>query len=268
MQGPKQLLDCEDRWETEMGAWFAGERVVCRGKNLFSEFQGKRWMELLLFGITGREFDENEILLFEQIWVLSTNYPESRIWNNRISTLAGSSKAIPSLAAAGSIAVTDAKILGVSPVGRAVEFFVRAGNTVAQGGDVEEIALKELRKNRVLAGYGRPIIQKDERIEPLLTIAKKLGFGDGYYVNMAFEIERLLIKNRLRMCMNVGALVSALVADRGLNKMEAECWISLAFSAGNIFCFIDGLSQKEGSFFPLRCERISYEGIPHRKWEN
>ena len=141
MRGPKQLLDCEDKWVTEMGAWIAGERVVCRGRNIFSEYNNKRWMELFLYGITGKDFSESEILLFEQIWVICSSYPDSRIWNNRVATLAGTAKSTPSMGVAGSIAVTDAKILGVSPVSRSMEFLCRAKMLRDQGLDLREIAL-------------------------------------------------------------------------------------------------------------------------------
>ena len=57
MQGPKTLLECEDHWVTDLGAWFPGERVVFRGKDLFQELGDSSWMGLLLYGITGREFN-------------------------------------------------------------------------------------------------------------------------------------------------------------------------------------------------------------------
>ncbi|MFK7815408.1 MAG: hypothetical protein AB8B92_03650 [Gammaproteobacteria bacterium] len=86
----KDILDSEICWETDIGFLFPGERVDIRGKDLFSEYSNKPWMELLLFGVTGREFSAEQIQLFEGIWNISTSYPDPRIWNNRVSALAGS----------------------------------------------------------------------------------------------------------------------------------------------------------------------------------
>src|SRR5919106_230924 len=88
MRGPEQLFESEDHWVTSMGAWFPGERVVLRGKDLFHDLKDLSWMALLLFGITGRIPDERQVRLFEGIWALSTSFPEPRLWNNRVAALA------------------------------------------------------------------------------------------------------------------------------------------------------------------------------------
>jgi len=258
----------EETWVTEMGAWFSGERVVCRGKDLFSEFGGERWMHLLLYGLTGREFTEKQILMFEQLWVLCSSYPEPRLWNNRVAALTGTAKATASLGVAAGIAVTEAKIYGVPPLVTAMRFLKRVQEQVDRGGDLNQIVVSELREKRVLAGFGRPIVRKDERIEPLMYQAKQLGFSEGGYLKLAFEIEEQLQKSRFRISMNIALLVAALAADFGLNEQELESWATLGFSAGIVFCFADASKKPEGAFFPFRCERISYQGAESRKWEN
>lgn len=258
----------EGQWLTSMGAMFIGERVVCRGKDLFGEFAGKRWMELLLYGITGREFNETEVLMFEQIWVLCSNYPEPRIWNNRISALAATGKATSSLGVAASVAVTEATIYGVPPLVNSLRMLKKVQMLVDQDQELNSVIVRELKEKRVLGGYGRPFVKKDERVKPLMMQAEKLGFSEGRHVKLAFEIEAQLIESRFRMSMNIGALIAALAADFGLNDKEFEAWMTLAFSAGFMFCFTDVAKKREGAFFPFRCERISYEGASARAWEN
>lgn len=258
----------ESQWVTSMGAMFIGERVVCRGKDLFGEFGGKRWMELLLYGITGREFNESEVLMFEQIWVLCSNYPEPRIWNNRVAALTATGKATSSLGVAASVAVTEATIYGVPPLVNSLRMLKKVRLLVGQGQELENIIVRELKEKRVLGGYGRPFVKKDERVKPLMAEAEKLGFSEGRHIKLAFEIEAQLKTNRFRMSMNIGALIAALAADFGLNDKEFEAWMSLAFSAGFVFCFTDAAKKREGAFFPFRCGRISYEGADAREWEN
>lgn len=266
--GLRSQKEFEEKWVTGMGAWFPGEGVVCRGKDLFSEFGGERWMHLLLYGLTARVFTEKQILMFEQIWVLCSSYPDPRLWNNRVAALTGSAKATASLGVAAGIAVTEAKIYGVPPTVTSMRFLKRVGALVDQGGDLKEIVLGELKEKRVLGGFGRPIVRKDERVVPLMSQAKQLGFSEGKHVKLAFEIEEQLQKSRLRIKMNIAALVAALATDFGLSEQEFEAWLTLAFSAGIAFCYTDASKKQEGAFFPFRCERISYQGKKTRKWEN
>ncbi|MCB1661660.1 MAG: hypothetical protein H6995_14985 [Pseudomonadales bacterium] len=268
MRGPKQLLDCEDKWVTEMGAWIAGERVVFRGKDLFKELHSMRWMGLLLYGITGREFNDKQIRLFEGLWVLSVSYPDARIWNNRVAALTGSAKATGSLGISAATAVSEAKVYGKQADLAAIEFIKRAKRHKDQGGDLTELVKAELHTKRAIGGFGRPIIMKDERIAPVMRLVKDLEYHQGECLKIAFEIEQILISERFRMRMNVGGLVAAIASDQNLSALEYYYYVLLAFTAGHFPCFIEAQDYKmEGTFFPLRCERVSYQGKPHRKWE-
>ena len=70
MRGSELLTKSEDNWITDMGAWFGGDRVIFRGKNLFTDLFDKSWMDVLLYGITGREFDQAQMRLWNSLWVL------------------------------------------------------------------------------------------------------------------------------------------------------------------------------------------------------
>jgi hypothetical protein len=124
----------------------------------------------------------------------------------------------------------------------------------------------EMRKYRGIAGYGRPVTRHDERIRPLMSLAEELGFSEGPYVELAFAIERALLRGRWRLHMNVLGVGAALAADQGLSRQEFYQFLVLCFSAGMLPCYIDALSKPEGSFFPLRCERLRYKGTCRRRW--
>ena len=103
MQGPKQLLASEDRWVTKMGAWFPGERVVFRGKDMFHELKDISWLSLLMYGITSRRLNQRQLRLFEGVWTLCISYPDPRLWNNRVVALAGTARSTATLAIRGAI---------------------------------------------------------------------------------------------------------------------------------------------------------------------
>ncbi|MFT6624113.1 MAG: hypothetical protein ACJAZI_000171 [Cycloclasticus sp.] len=266
MIGPNTLIQAEDNWQTDMGAWFSGERVVFRGKDLFTELNDFSWFKLLMLGITGKEFDDNQIKLFEAIWVLATSYPEPRIWNNRVASLTGSARSTCVLATSAATAVSEAEIYGKQADLDAMHFLIQAKQAVEKGIELKRFVIDHLKTFRRIGGFGRPIINHDERIKPLLDKAKELQFTNGYFLNLALDIEAILLKSRFRQILNVGGLAAALMADQKITLDEYKDYSVLAFSIGNISCYIDASSQTEGSFFPLGCNRLDYLGPEKRNW--
>lgn len=262
----ERLLDAEDNWVTDIGAWFPGERVVYRGRDLLTAFNGESWFRLLTYGITGREFSENQIKLFEGLWILSGSFPEPRLWNNRIMALAGTARSTCALAIGAATAVSEASVYGRRAETRAYAFLARTRELLEQGGSLADIIQQELASRRVIHGFGRPLTRQDERIEPIMHLARSLGCAEGEFTRLAFEINECLERMRLRFRMNAAALIAALCADQGLSRQEFYQMAILAFSAGMFPCYVDALAHPEGSFFPLRCSRIAYEGAARRAW--
>jgi citrate synthase len=266
VQGPKHLLESEDHWVTNIGAWYPGERVVLRGKDLHHDFNDVPWMALLLYAITGRVFDKKQALLFEGMWTLCASYPDPRLWNNRVAALAGTTRSTGALAVGAATAVSEASIYGRRPDVQAFDFLVRTKAKLHNGADLRGLIAAEQQKYRIIPGFGRPVVRRDERIEPLMTMAGELGFSEGAYVKLAFEIEGILLKNRWRADMNIAVVAAALAADQGLFVNEYYQYTILAFSAGMIPCYLGALHKHQGTFFPLRCSRLKYKGRSRRAW--
>ena len=91
------LAAWENTWTTSLGAYFPGERVVLRGRDLFTELKDLSWIGLLIYGITGNIPDQKSVRLLNGIWTLATSYPDPRIWNNRIGALAGTARSTATL---------------------------------------------------------------------------------------------------------------------------------------------------------------------------
>ena len=261
-----KLSSHEDNWVTKIGGLIPGEKVLLRGRNLFTDLNSFAWMHLLLFAITGREFSENQIRLFEGIWVISASYPDPRIWNNRIVSLGATARTTGNLSISAAIAASEAKYYGQIPLIKSIDLLIDFEKRKGNGDLLEDIVLNELKQKRVLYGFGRPIINKDERIKPLLELAKSLGFENGKYLKLVLEIDTILQKSRYKFAMNAAALDAALAADQGLTPNEFYMFMVLCFSAGYFPCYIDSASKNEGTFFPLNCKRVLYQGSEVRKW--
>ncbi|MFZ5653933.1 MAG: hypothetical protein ACOY42_05975 [Pseudomonadota bacterium] len=264
-QGPEFLARCEDNWATAMGAWFPGERVVLRGRDLLNDLGHRPWMELFVYGITGRE-SPRLARLIEGIWAISCSYPEPRLWNNRVAALAGAARSTCVLGVSSAVAVTEATLYGLRPIKGAMDFFYRADRKLRDGHALGEVIKEELRNHRVVSGFGRPLVRDDERIRPLLRFARTLDADNGHYVQLAFQVDEILRNSRYKYQINVAALAAAILADQGLSTDELYHLATLAFVAGMFPCYIDARSKPEGGFFPLRTTRIDYRGAPTRRW--
>ena len=130
--GPERLKFFEDNWQTEMGAWFPGERVVLRGKDVFTELNECSWMEYLVYAVTGKESPKLAKII-EGLWLLSTSFPDPRLWNNRVAALAGSARSTGVLAVSAGIAISEATVYGLKPIKGALDFLYRASEKKDSG---------------------------------------------------------------------------------------------------------------------------------------
>jgi hypothetical protein len=245
------------------GGFYPGEGARVRGQPLHAHCAQRRWFDLFLFALTARQFTPPEIELLETLWTY-TSYPDPRIWNNRVAALAGSSRASASLAIGAAIAVSDADIYGMGPC-------LAAYDLLAAHAPLDDDALAasvtgQLRRERRLGGYGRPVVATDERIAPTMARADALGLANGPHVRTAFRIETLLLAGRWRLHMNYAALVAALCLDLGLAREDYAAYVATIFLAGMPPTWKEASQDAPGGLFPLPTSMIEYEGVIARKW--
>ena len=127
MKGPQLLEENVGRLVSNAGAFFPGERVVFRGHDLHASLKDMDWLELYLFGITGRRFTPQQMKVFHALWTY-TSYPDARLWNNRVAALAGTTRSTGNLGISAAVAISEAHIYGGGVVLRISEFLQRAPN--------------------------------------------------------------------------------------------------------------------------------------------
>jgi hypothetical protein len=265
MNGPELLEQHVGRLVTNAGAFFPGERAVFRGHDLHASLKDLDLLGIYLFGITGRRFTQRQMKILHAMCTF-TSYPDVRLWNNRVAGLAGTARSTGTLGIAAALAVSEAQIYGRGVDLRAIEFLIRAKIQVDAGANLEELVHTELKLKRGIAGYGRPITSADERLAPMLTLAREHGLDNGPHLKLAFEVEKILLAGRWRMYMNYAAVTAALCADFGMSPREYFFSSLPAFLAGMQPCYLDAKEKPEGQLFPLPCRMISYEGVKHRHW--
>lgn len=265
MTGPELLQQNADRLKSRMGACFPGERAVFRGHDLHVAFKDMDWMEIYVFGITGRRFTPAQLRLLHAMWVY-TSYPDARIWNNRVAGLAGSARSTPTLGLSAALALSEGKIYGGHPFVRAIDFLQQALKRVERGERLKQVVDAEI-KARFIYGYGRPITSADERLPWLLALAKELDLDHGPHLKLSFEVERILVSHNKALRMNYAGLMAAMAADLDFSVKEFHLFVFPAFLAGMPPCYIESAERPEGTLFPLSCAHIRYEGPAKRPWQ-
>lgn len=264
--GPDLLQENVGVLKSRMGTFYPGSHVIFRGHDLHADLKDMDWVELYVFGITGRRFTREQLQLMHAIWTY-TSYPDVRLWNNRVAALAGSSRSSGTLGMAAALAVSEAGIYGGGIITRTIDFFVRTQRRLENGEDLADCINQELAERRILGGYGRPIINADERIQHLLALAHELKLDQGPHLRLAFAVEeQLLASGRWRLKMNYAALIAALGADIGLTPREFSLFVFPIFLAGMTPGYIEALDRPEGTLYPIPCSDILYEGESRRTW--
>lgn len=265
MNRAHRLAQHAGRIKTRMGAAFVGSRAVFRGHDLHADLKDMDWVELYVFGITGRRFSPGELKLLHSIWVY-TSYPDARIWNNRVAALAGTTRSSGNLGVSAALAVSEASIYGRGIDIRASRFLVNTRKRIEQGASLADCVREEIDRHRGLAGFGRPIAAGDERIAPMMALVRSLGLDQGAHLQLAQAVERFLLEGRWRWRMNYAALAAALTADLGLTPHEHYMFTFPAFLAGMQPCFIEANESPAGTLLPLSCDQMAYEGPAPRPW--
>ncbi len=267
MKGPDLLQQYAGRLRTSVGACFPGERAVFRGRDLHADLKDADWVELYVFGITGRRFTPQQVRLLHAIWVY-TSYPDARLWNNRVAGLAASSRSTGNLGVAAALAVSEASIYGRGIDIRICDFLRRTWKKLETGGELADCVRLEIEHYRGIAGYGRPITSGDERIAPTMALARELGLAGGPHIKLAFAVEEFLLAGRWRWRMNYAAVAAALAADIGLSAREYYLYMFPAFLAGMQPCFVEAADKTEGTLLPVACADIKYSGLQKRSWRS
>lgn len=251
---------------THVGACYPGSHAIFRGHDLHQALRAEDWVSLYVLGITGRKLSPEQVRMIHAIWVC-TSYPDARLWNNRVGSMAATARSTPSLGISAALAVSEATVYGGKAGIRSIDFLQRC--LAACGNDADAVAAfvtQELETHKRIYGYGRPINSTDERIPFVMDLARQYGLANGKHVQLAFEVERILVARRAQLKMNFAACHAALIADMGLSAREYQILRIPTFLAGMPPCFVEAQQQQAGLSFPTRCDAVAYHGVPARSW--
>jgi hypothetical protein len=248
------------------GGWFPGKGVFSHGYSMLEELVGKKtYFQILILNATGKLVDKPFADWVEAIYGC-LSWPDPRIWCNQIGALAGTARtSVVAATAMGSLAA-DSRTYGVFPLIEGVEFIQHALQQQEQGLSAQQIVDDIVARHRgkpYIVGYKRPIAKGDERLEVMEKVGRELGFSERKHLQLAYEIEKVLLA-QFDEGMNINGYMSAFLSDQGFSAQEVYRMFSMLVASGVTACYLDTYRQPAGSFLPLRCEDISYQGPARR----
>jgi hypothetical protein len=265
LKGPDLLAYHADMLHTRVGAAFPGDRAVFRGHDLHADLQHLDWFSLCAFGIFGRHVPAAQLQLVSAVFV-GTSYPDARLWNNRVAALAGSLRSTPNLGATAAQAISEATVYGRGNEFRALDFFLKARKRLDAGTTLPDLLETFLHEGGRMAGYGRPIASKDERMPLTLALARKLDIDRGPHLALAQAIDQYFEATGRPLRLNQGGLISAFAADFGWRPREFNQVMYVAFLAGVYPCYLEAADKPPRVLFATRCADVHYEGVAPRPW--
>lgn len=249
------------------GGWRIGQGVFNQGYSMMDDLVGNAsYMQVVMLNATGR-LPERRLADWVEAAHICLSWPDPRIWCNQIGALAGSARTGAVAATVAGALASDSRIYGPYTLIGAVEFIQHALARFHEGRSVEEIVREECAKHAGkphIMGFARPIAKGDERIPALERVGEDLGYKPGEHLQLAYAIERTLMQD-FDEGMNVGGYMSAFMADQGFTAQQVYDIFPVLVFSGVTACYVDSRERPAGTFYPLKCGDIDYQGKPPRE---
>ena len=260
-----RFAENRDRVRSSAGGWTFDGNASLYGYDIHQELVPKlSWMQTIILSVTNRLYSANQARLVEAMFVV-TGYPDPRLWCNRVVAFAGTARCPAAASLSAGIASAEARLFGRQADYKAAKTIQKAHHILNEKGEMAMHTYIEemLKKNRVVYGFGRPLTKIEERNEPIDKMAQILGINDGPHLTTAKNIEKFLKK--WRIIMNYGGYITARLLDLDFKPIEIYRLLILIFYTGLVPCYTDAFESDSGTFLPIACEDILYEGIPERR---
>lgn len=247
------------------GGWRIGKGVVNHGYSMLDDLVGKAsFFQVLVLNITG-VLPERRLADWLESAFICLSWPDPRIWCNQIGALGGDARVSPVASVCAGTLASDSRIYGPGTVLITAQFLFDARDAVAQGKSVEAfIESSARRKGRlVVPGFARPIASGDERVAAMRRYSADLGYAEGPLMVLAWEIDAYL-QQHYGESINLAGYISAFLLDLGMAPFDGYLLFSLGVNSGVHACYGEYRERAAGSFLPLRCEDIEYNGIAER----
>lgn len=252
---------------SKKGGWRIGKAVYNHGFSMMDDLVGNvSYFQLVLLNVTGR-LPSVELAQWIEASYICMSWPDPRIWCNYIGALAGSADTSPiSGALAGSLAA-DSNMYGPGSLPNCMRVITSAAKQLTPDSSEQQfkqfiasyIPAKSHDNKPVLPGYARPIARGDERVVAMRKVSRQLNFDKGPHELLSEKLEYFLQKH-YQESLNIGGYSAAFFADQGLSIKDIYRLTCTRVTAGVQACFAEANDNSPGTFLPMQCDDIDYQG--------
>ncbi len=252
--------------KSKKGGWITGKAINSHGYDMMNDLVGKHsYMQIIMLNATGR-MPSRALADWLEAAHICLSWPDPRIWCNRIGALGGSAGASVVASTCAGVLSADSMIYGIKPFKDSVAFIQKVYKATQHGENINDIINENIKKHNGklrIMGYARPVAKGDERIKAMTRVTQNLGFNIGPHLQLAFEIEEIILK-RFDESMNIAMYISAFLSDQGYSPKDVYRLLTVLVFSGITACHTDAAEREHGTFSPLQVTDVLYTGVPAR----
>ena len=199
-----------------------------RGRLLFGELLGKRtFFQVAALAIAGVELSARDSELLEHDGVL-TQLADPRIWPLAVvRRIAAGGGTLAEAVVGGVASLCTPQMTGLPSAGF-MRFLDQVEAEQAGGSTLESLLGRTLSNGERVAGIGRPVLGRDERVAPMLRLAARYGRAAGPSMRLARRVDAV-VKRIKGLRVNSAGYHGALLRDLGFSPAAAAAFCLLYF---------------------------------------
>ena len=197
------------KWETKITNINNGQETI-RGKKLSGLIQKNTFTETIFLIWRGRIPKVNETKMLDAMLVAAIDHGIGTASAMTARIVASAKNSLHTALTAGILAMGERH---GSAIENAAKFFIANKNNKNLAQTVKELKDKKVR----LAGFGHAVLDRDERSENLLKIAKKIGFFKDACKTAVFIEKELNKLSSKHLPLNIDGAMGAILSDMGFD---------------------------------------------------
>ncbi|KAF1080153.1 MAG: hypothetical protein GQF41_3620 [Candidatus Rifleibacterium amylolyticum] len=244
---------------SDLGGVNPDQSVTLAGHNLFSELVGNLSLAACFHLYVKKTLPSPQVERLLSAIVTATVYPDIRIWPNRAVAFCASAGTGNAAGVASGMLGMEGLMFGGDCVAESFRFIRDLMAAEENGLSIESQIEKAKERNQKIPGFGRPIVKGDERLKPILQVAREVGLDDGLFLSFGRRVEVLLDKE-FGIRFNVAALIACLLGDMDYTLSEVRAFGTLFPMISFLGVFHEHSRPDARPVFPLAISDIEYIG--------
>jgi hypothetical protein len=234
------------------------------GYRVFEQLVGNESLcGLIVLGVTGRRLAADEAAVLDDVAAIFT-LADARLWPMKIPRLVASYGGSLEGIAAGYLGLHCAH-LGMWGGLQSAAYLLRELEELSRDRPFSQAVEMLLGRHKLVAGFGTPFREYDERLAPFERAIKRRGRHELPAYTLFFRLVEQMALKRPAVKPNIGGAAAAVMLDLGIEPEQIGpigCALGTHMYLAHAF---EGATRREPSLACLPVENVDYRGPARRK---